>query len=365
MALTIAIATFFPLLVASGIVFAALCQAVFGYSLGIPGLSQQVSDSVWIAASVVAAYSGARLIHLLVAWRRVDDHNRYCWKCRYDLTGNASGICPECGSPVEEEVGVRRCWKCGYNLTGNVSGSCPECGAPGQFEPAENALCRMPVTLLVRIGWALVVYIAAMALIVVVYGGPILGWFYPRHLTWLHQLPWPVLEIGLLVLGLGFRRAAQTRTQAVLGGTLAISAAFALLGLGGGIAAAVTGVSLARFGVALSIFAAAVMLMSDLQLISYHLILAALMTRAARPWLRRAFYVPAAGVAAWFGILLFAIATHKPGASIGAASWEFKLLFVLPIIAFSISVLASFPAAWVVFQAAAQRKRFEITGEWS
>ena len=27
-----------------------------------------------------------------------------CRNCRYDLTGNESGVCPECGSPVKEDA---------------------------------------------------------------------------------------------------------------------------------------------------------------------------------------------------------------------------------------------------------------------
>lgn len=47
-----------------------------------------------------------------------------CKGCGYNLTGNTSGVCPECGRPVE----TRFCTVCGYNLTGNASGVCPECG---------------------------------------------------------------------------------------------------------------------------------------------------------------------------------------------------------------------------------------------
>jgi hypothetical protein len=36
---------------------------------------------------------------LTVARRRVIDPNR-CFECGYDLTGNVSGVCPECGTPV-------------------------------------------------------------------------------------------------------------------------------------------------------------------------------------------------------------------------------------------------------------------------
>jgi len=28
----------------------------------------------------------------------------HCRKCEYDLTGNVSGICPECGTPVQDQM---------------------------------------------------------------------------------------------------------------------------------------------------------------------------------------------------------------------------------------------------------------------
>ncbi|MEM9252097.1 MAG: hypothetical protein AAGB29_07080 [Planctomycetota bacterium] len=31
-----------------------------------------------------------------------------CHKCEYDLTGNESGCCPECGEPVEASLAARR-----------------------------------------------------------------------------------------------------------------------------------------------------------------------------------------------------------------------------------------------------------------
>ncbi len=54
-------------------------------------------------------------------WRSDHRPNGGCLKCGYNLTGNISGVCPECGCPC-------KCSNCGYNLTGNVSGVCPECG---------------------------------------------------------------------------------------------------------------------------------------------------------------------------------------------------------------------------------------------
>ena len=44
-------------------------------------------------------------------WRRdrraTDDGMPHCTKCGYNLTGNVSGICPECGTPVQADL-VRR-----------------------------------------------------------------------------------------------------------------------------------------------------------------------------------------------------------------------------------------------------------------
>lgn len=37
-------------------------------------------------------------------WRDRRRHDsRFCRQCRYDLTGNASGICPECGLKISEQ----------------------------------------------------------------------------------------------------------------------------------------------------------------------------------------------------------------------------------------------------------------------
>ncbi len=59
-----------------------------------------------------------------------------CKKCGYNLTGNASGICPECGTSLYSSKGntaasVRKrrtkCGRCGYDLTLTSDGNCPEC----------------------------------------------------------------------------------------------------------------------------------------------------------------------------------------------------------------------------------------------
>jgi len=58
----------------------------------------------------------ATLIALLIAYptfviaraqyRRYRHKRGHCLKCEYDLTGNASGICPECGTPRKTDIVV-------------------------------------------------------------------------------------------------------------------------------------------------------------------------------------------------------------------------------------------------------------------
>jgi hypothetical protein len=64
-------------------------------------------------ANVIAAFCHAVTLAVLVLplWR--DRHprtpattsERHCEKCGYNLTGNVSGVCPECGTPVADERG--------------------------------------------------------------------------------------------------------------------------------------------------------------------------------------------------------------------------------------------------------------------
>ncbi len=54
----------------------------------------------WMIAIVLSSYPGYRFVHeRLVGARRRRNH---CLACDYNLTGNVSGVCPECGTPIEE-----------------------------------------------------------------------------------------------------------------------------------------------------------------------------------------------------------------------------------------------------------------------
>jgi uncharacterized membrane protein YvbJ len=50
--------------------------------------------------ALVLPYIPARWIYSCLQWTFAEYDGTSCPKCDYDLTGNISGICPECGSPV-------------------------------------------------------------------------------------------------------------------------------------------------------------------------------------------------------------------------------------------------------------------------
>ncbi len=78
---------------------------------------------VLIAFIVVMSYVAARLLYTCMIFQRVRDETPRCDCCGYNLTGNRSGRCPECGTPF-----IHLCVKCGYDLRA-AEGRCPECGA--------------------------------------------------------------------------------------------------------------------------------------------------------------------------------------------------------------------------------------------
>ena len=117
-----------------------------------PQRSTAVNVPLWFVCAVTAVLPGVWLWR----WRRDrqgEQHERipHCPKCGYNLTGNVSGICPECGTPltafliwrVTRELTAprepRRCSRCHYSLTDTLSGICPECGDAGARRSGEEA----------------------------------------------------------------------------------------------------------------------------------------------------------------------------------------------------------------------------------
>lgn len=87
-------------------------------------ISEAVSLALIIGFCGTVAYLVARGLLVLLEWKRIPLNALVCDGCGYDLTGNLSGKCPECGIPSRAIM----CEKCGYVLSGNTSGVCPECG---------------------------------------------------------------------------------------------------------------------------------------------------------------------------------------------------------------------------------------------
>lgn len=76
----------------------------FGYWRSFPQYAFQftIYFPLWWLASLLAAFS------LLCAWRwrraMRKPPDEQCRKCGYNLTGNTSGVCPECGTPVPQKA---------------------------------------------------------------------------------------------------------------------------------------------------------------------------------------------------------------------------------------------------------------------
>lgn len=59
-----------------------------------------LSLAVTMFVVLFVPYLVARYVHHKVRWRRLEDAN-LCVACGYDLTGNVSGRCPECGTACQ------------------------------------------------------------------------------------------------------------------------------------------------------------------------------------------------------------------------------------------------------------------------
>ena len=87
-----------------GLIMIVGMLAVWGISdlLGLNSSPSAVNFSLMLVANalVYAAFGG--LVGLFVPRKaRDEDGVPRCSRCGYDLTGNESGVCPECGTEVE------------------------------------------------------------------------------------------------------------------------------------------------------------------------------------------------------------------------------------------------------------------------
>lgn len=81
----------------------ALCLAVMMLYVFLWLLFPALRDSTGLAV-LMGLVLAAAVVPTVRAWRWTTLDEREiegrCLKCGYDLTGNVSGVCPECGTPV-------------------------------------------------------------------------------------------------------------------------------------------------------------------------------------------------------------------------------------------------------------------------
>ncbi|MGD8454236.1 MAG: hypothetical protein PVJ57_20675 [Phycisphaerae bacterium] len=65
-------------------------------------LTVMLAGTLW-SVSLVFAGLLARRAYALMRWQDAELGGRYCVQCRYDLTGNVSGRCPECGLDLTDD----------------------------------------------------------------------------------------------------------------------------------------------------------------------------------------------------------------------------------------------------------------------
>ncbi len=68
------------------------------------GIAEHAMIGVVIASSVILSYLASRLLYACMIFHRVLDETPRCDCCGYNLTGNRSGRCPECGTSFDASL---------------------------------------------------------------------------------------------------------------------------------------------------------------------------------------------------------------------------------------------------------------------
>ena len=70
----------------------------------LSGRHWSLSVPAWLPAALFAILPAIWLWRWRRHRRATDDGMPHCAKCDYNLTGNVSGICPECGTPIPADL---------------------------------------------------------------------------------------------------------------------------------------------------------------------------------------------------------------------------------------------------------------------
>ncbi|HNO78368.1 MAG TPA: hypothetical protein PKN33_09945 [Phycisphaerae bacterium] len=74
-------------------------DGVMKYLHGLPWFDEVLMCAA-IGLPVIPAYWVSRATYMNVRWSKVEYDGSSCRQCGYDLTGNVSGVCPECGTKL-------------------------------------------------------------------------------------------------------------------------------------------------------------------------------------------------------------------------------------------------------------------------
>jgi PAT family beta-lactamase induction signal transducer AmpG len=93
----------------------AICTGFMALGMMVPGmfsgwLQEHIGYRaffVWVMISTIPGFIVAALVKIDPAFgRKRDEASVPCAHCGYDLHGNVSGVCPECGQPIEVALGT-------------------------------------------------------------------------------------------------------------------------------------------------------------------------------------------------------------------------------------------------------------------
>ena len=76
--------------------------------LGVVVGSETAALGLLLLICAIVAYGLGRLVFTRLRWRVLWTATPFCDGCDYDLTGNVSGVCPECGRKVDDQAVPRR-----------------------------------------------------------------------------------------------------------------------------------------------------------------------------------------------------------------------------------------------------------------
>ncbi len=67
------------------------------------GSSETLSLAILLLLTLSIPYLAARWLFSLLRWQTLSSDEPLCLHCGYNLTGNESGVCPECSTPVPKQ----------------------------------------------------------------------------------------------------------------------------------------------------------------------------------------------------------------------------------------------------------------------